>query len=340
MLSTLLQESVDHLEDKFYQTPFKFSYSSLSKLLYSPAVFYQMYVLGHKEDLTAAHLVEGSLIHYLLLENHDFDTKYIVSPASLPTGQQKKLVDMVYYKAFPSLASDDTLKFDDFEHYILDVMVTINYFQALKTDQARIDKVMTAENKNYWEFLKTKKGKILIDEETRQYCQDAVDIIKLNPKIMILLGQNPVKGSSVEVFNEEYMEAVISGKPFGLKGFVDNLHIDHDNKIIFINDFKTSGKGLSEFKNSVEYFAYWMQAVVYMIMVSQKYYHLLDAGYSVKFHFIVIDKYFNVYPFPVSELTRNTWLERFKEVLVKAEYHYTNKRFELPYEFDTESVIL
>lgn len=340
MLSTLLQESVDHLEEKFYSGSFNFSYSSLSKLLYSPAVFYQMYVLGHKEETTAPHLVEGSLIHYLLLENHDFNNKYIVSPAALPTGQQKKLVDQVYYKALPQLATDDTLKFDDFEHYILDVMIQINYFQALKTDVARIDKVMTLENKNYWDFLKKRKGKTLIDAETLEYCQNAVDIIKLNPKIMNLLGQDASEFDNIEVFNEEYMEAVMNGKPFGLKGYLDNVKIDHDNKAIFINDFKTSGKGLSEFKNSVEYFSYWMQAIVYLIMVSQKYYHLLDKGYSLKFHFIVIDKYFNAYPFPVSEVTRNTWFDRFAEVMDKAEYHYNNRRFELPYEFDTDSVIL
>ena len=36
-------------------------------------------------------------------------------------------------------------------------------------------------------------------------------------------------------------------------------------------------------------------------MVSQKFEHLLDAGYDVKFHFIVIDSNFQTYAFPVSE---------------------------------------
>lgn len=340
MLSTLLQESVDNLEEEFYNKPFKFSYSSLCKLLYSPAVFYQMYVLGHKEEKTDKHLIEGKLIHYLLLENHDFNDKYIVSPDKIPTGQSKLLVDTVFNKNKYLIENDPDLKFDDFEQGILDTLVSINYYQTIKTDADRLKKVVTTETANYWEFLKKKGSKDLIDADTLKYCQDAVDIIKLNPKVMNLLGQDATPSDNVEVLNEEYMEAKISSKSFGLKGFIDNLKIDHDRKIIYINDFKTSGKGLAEFKDSVEYFSYWMQAVVYMIMVSQKYYHLLEQDYELKFHFIVIDRYFNVYPFPVSDKSRNEWLNKFNLTLDIAQYHYTNRRYELPYEFDTESVIL
>ena len=45
----LMQESVQHLEKDFYKQKFYFSYSSLNKLLWNPAVFYQLYVMGLKE---------------------------------------------------------------------------------------------------------------------------------------------------------------------------------------------------------------------------------------------------------------------------------------------------
>lgn len=332
-----MQESIDHLEQEFYDNKFYFSYSSISKLLYSPAVFYQIYILGHKEERTEKHLIEGSIIHCLLLDEQNFDNQFIVSPANLPKDKLKQLVDTVYYKNQSHLSLDSSLDFDQFEQTILDTMAELNYFQALKTDQQRIDKVVTAETKSYWNFLKKKGDKDLIDEDTLKYCKDSVEIIKMTPDIMNLLGMN---GGNIEVFNELYFQSDLKNLPFGLKGILDNLVIDHDKKIIFINDFKTSSKSLKEFPETVEYYNYWMQALIYMMIISEKYMHLLDQGYDIRFHFIVIDRFFNVYAFPVSAQTRIQWLTRFNNTLEIVKYHYENKRYELPHEFDTGSVIL
>lgn len=342
MLEELYTESVNHLETEFYKKNFRFSYSSICNLIYSPAIFYQMYVLGFKQERTAEHLIKGSVIHCLLLEKELFDKYYIVSPTTLPTGTSRILIDTVYYKNKNLTEKNSKLKLEDLSSTILSTMIEINYFQTLKIDQARLDKVLTEENKNYFEFLKKKNGKEIVDKDTLKYCQDAVDIISLNKRVSYLLGQNLELGEdNVEIYNEEYIEGDIKGYPFGFKGIIDNLHINHDNKIIYINDFKTSGKSLKDFKDSIEYYSYWLQAIMYMIMVSQKYFHLLEAGYTIKFHFVVIDKYFNVYPFAISEKTRQEWFERFNnEVLPIAKYHYENRRYNLPYEYDTNSVIL
>jgi hypothetical protein len=341
MLDDLLAESVNYLEEEFYSKPFRFSYSSLCKLLYSPAVFYQLYVLGNKEDKTDKHLIEGRLIHCLLLDDKSFEENFVVSPVTLPSGMSKTLVDKVYFKTRYMHKADPSLKFEDFSQEILEVMRDMNYYQLIKSDKDKLSKVITKEASNYWEFLKKKEGRDLIDNETLKYCQDAVDVVKTYPRVVHLLGLDQDDFDHVEVFNEEYMEANISGCPFGFKGIIDNLKIDHDNKIIYINDFKTTSKALKDFKESVEYYNYWLQAVLYMIMVSHKYLELLEKGYELKFHFIVIDQFFNVYPFPVSEATRNLWLERFtKDVLPVAQYHFQTKRYELPYEFDKELVIL
>jgi hypothetical protein len=54
--------------ERFYQKKFYFSYSGLNKLLYSPAMFYNHYVLNQREDSKDAHLVGGSVLHCLLFE--------------------------------------------------------------------------------------------------------------------------------------------------------------------------------------------------------------------------------------------------------------------------------
>ena len=49
-MSTKKKEDKYTLETRFYNNPFSFSYSSLSKLLYSPRLFYKDYILNEKEE--------------------------------------------------------------------------------------------------------------------------------------------------------------------------------------------------------------------------------------------------------------------------------------------------
>ncbi len=341
MLEELLEDSINQLENKFYLGKFHFSYSSLCKLMYSPAVFYQLYILGNKTiEPTEKHLIEGKLIHCLLLDDKSFNDQFITSPVTLPTGQSKKLVDNLFYKTRYVRELNPDLKFEDFKTEILDILIDIDYYQNIKLDDSRLAKVITEESKNYWEYLKQKEGKEIIDLQTLDYCRNSVDIIKEHDHIRKLLGIDK-DTPNIEVFNEIYLEASIDEVPFGFKGILDNLVINHDERTIYINDFKTSGKALKDFKDSVEFYSYWLQCVMYIFLVSHNYIKLLTEGYTIVFNFVVIDKYFNVYPFMVSPKTKEEWFNRFSnDIIPMAMYHYKRKRYDLPYEFDTNSVIL
>ena len=83
-----------------------------------------------------------------------------------------------------------------------------------------------------------------------------------------------------------------------------------------------------------------MQAVIYCSMVNVIYQDLMAAGYEMKFHFIVIDRNFQTYPFLVKESTLVGWLDKLTQCLDKAEWHYVNRNYELPYEFATDSITL
>ena len=84
-----------------------------------------------------------------------------------------------------------------------------------------------------------------------------------------------------------------------------------------------------------------MQAAIYTTMIAVKYMNLIDHNkYEIKFHFVVIDKMYQVYAFPVRHETMTAWFNKLTDVLNKAEWHYSNKDFTLPYEFATGSVTL
>jgi hypothetical protein len=340
-LETIMQESVEILENDFYKKKFYYSYSSLNKLIWNPQIFYQMYVLGLKEEKLDQHLVQGKLIHLLLLEPEKFAEEFMMTPGTIPTGNLRTVVDRVFrHYSELSRNGDDRTELAQFDGAILDVMADMNYFQNLKTDQQRLDKIMTTEAVSYWEFLKTKGNKTLIDPDTFKFCQDAVEIIKTNDQVCNLIGCNVTEFDNKEVINEQSVLIDLPNQAYGLKGIIDNLVIDHDTKTILINDIKTTSKDLKDFPESIEYYSYWLQSVIYMIMVSQVYAQLLNNGYQVKFHFVVIDRTFQSYAFPVSEKTLNNWLDRFTDCIKKAEWHYQNRSYDLPYEFAQGLVVL
>jgi hypothetical protein len=340
-LEDLMQESIETMENDFYAKPFKFSYSSLNKLMWNPQAFYQMYVLGNREEKTESYLVNGKIIHCLLLEPEKFDEQFIVSPANLPTGSTRSVVDRVFAHATELQANGDArTEFTDFSDAVLDVLKDINLHQSLKTDQQRIDKMYTADAMNYWDFLKAKGNKTLIDQENYDFCKTGVDLIRLNKQVCDLIGCNLTDFSNKEVFNEMPAELQINDKPFGLKGIIDNVVIDHDKKVININDIKTTSKELKDFDDSIEFYNYWLQAAIYSTIIAIKFINLIDGGYQLKFHFIVIDKNYQVYPFLVSEPTLNSWFDKLNKTLEKANWHYTNKSYDLPYDFALGNIIL
>jgi hypothetical protein len=340
-LEEIMQDTAEVLEKSFYDKKFYFSYSSLNKLMWNPAVFYQMYVLGMKEERTDAHLVQGKIVHALLLEEEKFNDQFIISPAKLPGDSVKVVIDRVF-SHYQELSQNGDLRTEliDFDQAILDVMVDMNYHQSLKTDQQRLDKIISADSTSYWAFLKSKGDKTLIDQATYDFCKGAVDIIKTDKSLCDLIACNITDFDNKEVFNELPLSVEYANAPFGLKGIIDNLVIDHDKKTIFINDIKTTSKDLKDFKETIEFWSYWLQAVIYCTMVAIKYKELIESGYSLKFHFIVIDRSFQTYPFYVTESTLNDWLKRMDKVLEAANWHYVNKKYDLPYEFATGSVVL
>jgi len=318
--------------EKFYETKSYFSYSAINKLLYSPKVFYNHYILKEREDSTDAHLVAGKAIHCLLLEENTFEKQFLIIPGKLPTGNNKTVVDKCFqeYENQP----DDTLKLDDFEGTILETLVSINVHQTLKTDAQRVEKILIDNNQEYFEFLKSRNGKALISQEMYDECLATVAYVKEDKNVMALLQLNTPSSETFKVFNEEFLEMDLEGYSFGLKGVLDNVVVDYNTKSLFINDIKTTGKPIQEFGKTVDYYNYWIQATIYEKLAVHKYLNDLEDknDWKVYLTFIVIDKFNSVYPFQVSKETLVEWKNKFEEIVKRIVYHYDSKDYTLPYE--------
>jgi len=326
--------------DQFYKSDFYFSYSSINKLLYSPAAFYKHYILNQKEDMVDAHLVAGKVIHCLLLEPDKFNDEFIVIPSNLPKDNNRLLVDEVF-KVFQSQPDTD-LTLADFPDSIISVLAGINLHQSLKTDEGRIAKMVTEQNTQYFEFLKVKQGKTIVDQTTLDTAKESVELLRNHETVRSLMQLDNDKDENVKIYNEEGVHLRSSKYKFGFKGILDNVVMDHNTKTLFINDLKTTGKAIQDFPDSVQYYKYWIQAVMYKQLSLGKYLKGLPnaSEWKVVITFIVIDRANLIYPFQVSAETLKVWEEDFKEILNVVDYHYSNKDFTLPYELATGKIKL
>lgn len=173
------------MEEKFYGKMFYFSYSGLNKLLFSPRLFYKHYILEEREERTDTHLIEGKVIHALLLDNKNFSKNFIISPLKLPSADTKGLLDRVFGHARENECLDCNL--DEHKTKILDLLKEIDLHQSLKTDQQRLDKIITDANIAYYDFLKTKEGKDIIDQEIYDRCLEGANILNSNDTVVNLL---------------------------------------------------------------------------------------------------------------------------------------------------------
>ena len=334
MIQTLIGS--EELE-RFYKQKFYFSYSGINKLLFSPAMFYNHYVLNQREDSTDAHLVGGRVLHCLLFEPDKYDEYFISLPGKIPTDNQKKIIDNIF--KYHLTVGNNTLSLSDYSQDILTQLLTANLYQTLKTDQQRLDKILTPENTEYFEFLKLSLEKSIVDQPTLDGCKVSVEVLKSNSDIRALLQlDRDEEDKTIEAYNELFVKADIDNLPFGFHGVLDNVVVDHNTKTIFINDLKTLGKSIQDFPDSVEYYRYWVQAVIYVLLAKEKF--SITDDWNVQVTFIVIDKYNQVYPYQVSSETLAKWTESFEDIVQKIMWHYENKRYDLPYELALGNVKL
>lgn len=325
-------------EERFYSEPFYLNYSGLNRLLYSPKVFYTQFVLGIREEKMDVHLVEGKAVHCLILEGEQFNSQFEIIPSKVPEGNPKIILDFVWDKARTEKMHGVDL--GHFEPEILELMVKLNYYQALKTDAQRMDKVLSEDNLAYYSFLQKQAGKTLISQESYNKCKEMVEEVEGCEEAVksLYLGNTSI---DVDIHSEHFLTSDLEGYLFKLKGTLDRLIIDRSKRLIRICDVKTTSKPVDQFPDTIEYFRYRNQAALYTKLI-QKYNAGLEPEeqWKLEFNFIVIDLFKQVYVFEVSKPTMISWDSLLMKDLDAFNWHYVNKSFKLPYALAKEKVIL
>ena len=323
------------LEDEFFSKEFLMSYSGLSKLNYSPGAFYLHYVLKQRDDVMNKPMIEGSLIHCMLLTPEKFNEQFVVLPDAFPSDNPKKVIDrlskhiQIVYPEIVDTKESILPYLENVQNAIIDILKDENLYQSLKTDAQRLDKILTEKNMEYLQFLLQCKDKMVVEYGMVEFAEKIREQIMSNDTIRNLMGFNDK--STQKSYNELEVVAFPDEYTFGLRGIIDNLVIDHQDKVIRVNDLKKTSKAASAFQESIDYYQYWLQAAIYNMIINNIKQSSFNVDYPVEFRFIVVDPYLHVVPFLVSEVTMSRFTEMTKDSLHIANHHFIHKDFSAPF---------
>ena len=324
-------------EDEFFSKHFMMSYTGLSKLQFSPALFYNHYVMNVREDVDDKYMLEGKLIHCLLLNPEEFDKEFVLNVTDTPSDNPRLLLRTLFnhYKELKANDADEEREtLTDFAPAIIDILKDMNLYQSLKTDAQRVDKIVNEKNENYFEYLKKAEGRSVIDQNVYDFAYDTVERIKSNAKVMEIMGYFGDSFNGITQQNEIELVAFLEGFAFGLRGFIDNLVFDPNEKEIRVNDLKKTSKTIKEFPDSIEYYKYWMQAAIYKKLVESTYLSLPEyKDWKITVRFIVVDPYGQIGPVKITDNTMQEWEDKTNQTLQEAHDHFESRDFSMPHEF-------
>lgn len=233
----------EKISDELYFSPAYKQFTSNSKLRNinpeqggSPKSYFE----GDFGPKTAS-LVIGTGVHCAILEPEEFE----IAPAlGRPTAKLGDVIDAVRkYRRKGFRIYDSIVKAcNECDYYVNSI-------------DAKIPMIIEKGFKYYWKSRFIKKNVIVMPDADREKCLASIKSLKNNRLVQSILHPTDTFGDPIDSFNEEAFFAnyivTFDGKaciiPFKLK--IDNWTIDVENKILTLNDLKTTGKSVNWFMN-------------------------------------------------------------------------------------------
>lgn len=291
----------------------------------------------------------GSAVHQLILEKD----KHFLSPVDKPSGKVGLICDSYHvFKQIEGYTPEQALLAACEEH---------DYYKGKLTEKKLEDVLLKGEE--YLAFLdekSTNSGVIVLTDLQKEKLNGCLESVKNNSLLLDLL--TPSKDRNIESYNEDVMtmdfvatiptefdadifdDDVINLR---MKAKIDNWSIDFDNKILTLNDLKTTGKPLNTFpgiayqttgmdgqvytnfqKGSFQNYHYHRQMAMYAFILKnyaiQEY--GIDDSWKLKINMLVVEtnKPYMSHAFGVGSKWIKTGYYEFINLLKRVAYHKMN----------------
>jgi len=336
-------------KEEFQKEKFYFSFSSLVKLLLDPKVFYNDYVLRQRKDISAKHLDIGQLLHCLVLEPENFDDNFVVMPGKIPTPSAKAVIDDLWrLHGRPAMLDGQVNNpvMGQFKDEIIELLKKAELYQnlvdakradkngnTLTGDEKRLEKIITIENKKYWDVLILGEKKTIVDLDMVQKADVKAKAILASKKALPYITSDTIKK---DIRKEMELKCDLPGYDFGLKGIIDCVLVDNENETIYVTDLKTTSKDMRDWLKDfpTSEYMYWLQAIIYKQLIMSLVPENSKRAWKLVFTFLVIDGNDKVYPFNVSADSLREWEIKAKDKFDEAKWHYEEHNYDLPMAYE------
>lgn len=227
----------------------------------------------------------GSLVDDMCFEPSKLSNYYRGTPAVMTAGNPKKIIDIVLENC--DKGSETELSYYDDE--IVAAARKLGVYS--KYDDAKIlNTILISKNENYFSDKINSIGKMHIKDDMWQIAEEAANTLKTHDFTRVYFDKN----DGMELIYQYKFVVNLYGT--NVKGMLDCLVIDHENKTIYPVDLKTGESPADMFDEVMLLHKYYLQASLYRLAMLEIVRQDADlAGYTVSnFEFVYLSK-LNVY---------------------------------------------
>jgi len=225
-----------------------------------------------------AGLKHGALVDDLLVDNmtgsNMCEDKYYKFDGEKPSATLGLLCDIILknYLTIPTNLDD-----------IVDIIKLNKFWGNIKNESVLIEKFDVPEFWNYLDAMYEVGGKILIT--TEEY-MDAIELVS------VLKNHKYSKDIIINNYENIYQHKFeIQYKGFLIRGILDLISIDHQNKKVYFTDLKTGKSPSIEFEDSFIKWRYYFQGAIYMLAGKEIIKSLGLVDYDIeRFQFLYVSK--------------------------------------------------
>lgn len=214
------------------------------------------------DKIESPSLLFGSLVDCLLTDSQEaFEELFIVAEfPNIPDSQSnivKQLFD--YY-------SEDYPTIEEIPNNIVSNTAEVLEFQKNWKPETRV-KVIKENGSEYYKLLHLSIDKTLISTKDYKDAQECADILRTHPHTSHLFAPNNIFDKTIERFYQLKFKGTWNN--INLRCMADLIMVDHDKKIVYPYDLKTSFKKEWDFHQSFLQWGYWIQAQLYWYIIRQ-----------------------------------------------------------------------
>lgn len=250
------------------------SYSSIKVFIEDRKKYYKQFVLLEPvKDSSTDSTIFGGLVDCILFSPSEFEDRYVMSIAQVPTGQYLKFVEEMMRFTVLSLNEEnqvtrelEVIMEDAYNAVKFDRAGTIVDFKRDSFEKVK-EKFIGTDIELYYRQLRESYGKTVIELNTLNNAQNVVNELRCHANTRDII--NLTTNEEIEVFDQLplFGYIVLDSVQYPIKGLIDRIVVNHSLKRVHIYDLKTAWDNEGEFLTNYFKYKYYIQAAVYYRLV-------------------------------------------------------------------------